>query len=1030
MRPAATKPQGADSTMQAGAGALKLVLAYALVASLWILLSDEAVGWLFSDPVNIVRASTLKGWLFVAVTSLLLYGTVRRMLVQARTSSLHQRAAQMENRRTQRLLAAIVDGSTDAIYAKDLEGRYLVFNREIARATGKTAELALGCDDTALFAPQQAAAIRANDRRVIDGNLVDTYEENLSTVDGERTYLATKGPLRDGDGRVVGVFGISRDITERKRADIEVRTLSRAVEQSPASIVITDRAANIAYVNPRFEQVSGYARTEVVGRNPRILKSGVVSSETYAQLWATLSAGGEWRGELCNRRKNGELFWEYAAISGLRGESGGIEHYIAVKEDITERKAAEAKIQRLSNLYAALSQCNRAVVHCATEQELFQEICNAIVNFGGMKMAWIGMVDPASSLVRPVASYGDVTRYLEGLEVSVDPGITAGRGPGGTSIRENRPIWCQDFLHDPSTKPWHERARRTGWQAVAAVPLCRNGAAIGALSIYSPEINAFDESARNLLIEMAANVSFALDNFAREAERRRVEDSLRDSESRLSAIFHASPTSIVVSTVAQGRICEINDAALRLYGRTREEVIGREVDALGIYADPAQREALLGQLRERGGIDRFPIEVRMSGGKSGVVEVTGRVIEFQGEPCLIATMLDATERKRLEEVHLRAQKLESLGTLAGGIAHDFNNILAAIRGNADVAARDVGADHAAAESLEEIRKAGVRASELVRRIMAFGRPTETRHELVDLGAVVDEVLKLLRATLPVGISLKKEFVRDAPQVLADAGQIHEVIVNLTTNAAYAIGAHAGAIIYRLEPVQVGAALARTVPGVQEGSYARLTVSDDGCGMDAAVLERIFDAFYTTKPSGEGTGLGLSMVHGVMRSHRGAVTVESAAGKGSSFALYFPAAEADAARPDVRIPVANAPRAAQRVLFVDDEEALVFLARRVLTRLGHSVAGFTDPEQALEAFRAHPQDFDVVVTDLSMPHMSGFALAREVLAERPGMPVLMTTGYLRAEDEERARAAGIREVVLKPVTMDELGQVIDRWIRDS
>jgi CheY-like chemotaxis protein len=314
--------------------------------------------------------------------------------------------------------------------------------------------------------------------------------------------------------------------------------------------------------------------------------------------------------------------------------------------------------------------------------------------------------------------------------------------------------------------------------------------------------------------------------------------------------------------------------------------------------------------------------------------------------------------------------------------------------------------------------------------MAFGRPRETQQEAVDLSAVVAEVMKLLRSTLPAGILLRTEFAGDTPHVLADAGQIHDAIVNLTTNAAYAIGRHAGWIEYRLEPVQVGEELARSIPGIKEGRYARLTVSDSGRGMDAAGLERIFDAFYTTKPMGEGTGLGLSMVHGTMRSHGGAVTVESTPGKGSSFALYFPVAREKAQKEVQGAPAQILPSARQRVLYVDDEEALVFLASRVLSRLGYQISSFTDPEEALEAFRAHSQDFDVLVTDLSMPHMSGLDLARKVLAVRPGMPVLMTTGYISAEDEDGARAAGIRKLILKPATMDELGQVLDRLFRDS
>ena len=271
---------------------------------------------------------------------------------------------------------------------------------------------------------------------------------------------------------------------------------------------------------------------------------------------------------------------------------------------------------------------------------------------------------------------------------------------------------------------------------------------------------------------------------------------------------------------------------------------------------------------------------------------------------------------------------------------------------------------------------------------------------------------------------------DGSAVSTDAGQIHEAIVNLTTNAAHAIGPRAGSIEYRLEPAQAGEKFARSIPGLKPGHYARLTVSDSGCCMDAGTLERIFDAFYTTKPVGEGTGLGLSMVHGTMRSHGGAVTVESTPGKGSSFALYFPAAREKVGKEEAGAPAQSLPSPGQRVLYVDDEEALVFLAKRVLSRLGHSIVVFTDPREALEAFRAQPREFDIVVTDLSMPHMSGFDLAREVLALRPGMPVLVTTGYIRAEDEHAARAAGIRELILKPVTMHDLGRVLDAKFRNS
>lgn len=511
--------------------------------------------------------------------------------------------------------------------------------------------------------------------------------------------------------------------------------------------------------------------------------------------------------------------------------------------------------------------------------------------------------------------------------------------------------------------------------------------------------------------------------------RKRSEAAMRESEERFSTVFHASPIGITINRMADGKLVEANDAALRMYGYKRDQAIGRTSIQLGTYADPEQRTQLVETLRAHGQVEGFEVPFRRRSGEAGIIALSARAAIVDGEVCIIAMLVDATERHRLAHLHLQAQKLESLGTLTGGIAHDFNNILTAIRGNAGLAAEDVGPEHLAAESLAEIRKASDRAIELVRRITAFARPKENRLEVVDLGPVVQEVLKLLRPTLPAGISLRTQFDGHTPLTLADAGQVHEVLVNLTTNAAYAIGRSAGSIQYRLEPVQVGEGGVRPAPGLTPGCYARLTVSDSGCGMDTTTMERIFDVFYTTKPIGEGTGLGLSMVHGIVKSHGGAITVESEPGKGSSFALYFPSAPDRAVEKDDSVGAPLRLSGGRRVLYVDDEEALVSLASRALSRAGHKVAGFTSPEKALGVFRANPKDFDVLVTDLSMPQMSGFELARAFHAIRPDIPVAMTTGHLLAEDELRARDAGVQEFILKPFTsVDEFTRALERLFR--
>jgi PAS domain S-box-containing protein len=394
---------------------------------------------------------------------------------------------------------------------------------------------------------------------------------------------------------------------------------------------------------------------------------------------------------------------------------------------------------------------------------------------------------------------------------------------------------------------------------------------------------------------------------------------------------------------------------------------------------------------------------------------------------LVGMSRDVTDRKDAEELLRRTQKMEALGTLAGGIAHDFNNVLLAINGNARLAVADLPPEHPAQESLTEIAKAGARATDLVRRILSFSRPQEPKRDTLHLRPVVEEALKLLRSTLPAMIDIECDFGADVPAVSADAGQIHQVMLNLITNAAHAIGDKVGTVKIALDSVRVDAQMVHLSADLHEGRYARLKISDDGCGMDKRTVERIFDPFFTTKPAGQGTGLGLSVVHGIMRGHQGAITVYSQPRKGTSFHLYFPAVQSAVSVEPAQTGAADRVRG-EHVLYVDDETTLVHLATRTLGRLGYRVTGHDDPQQALTEFTAHPQDFDAVVTDLSMPGMSGFELARALLAVRPDIPLVMTSGYVRPQDEETARSIGVRAVILKPSTVEELGVVLDEMFQ--
>lgn len=500
-------------------------------------------------------------------------------------------------------------------------------------------------------------------------------------------------------------------------------------------------------------------------------------------------------------------------------------------------------------------------------------------------------------------------------------------------------------------------------------------------------------------------------------ERKLAEEELRQQASLLGL-------GTVLVRDMESRIVFWSAGAEKLYKYSKEEALGK------ISHTILQTEFLVPLpeieeiLRKNGSWEGELVHHTRDGGRLVVASQWVIYRTAEGKAIrILESNADITARKRAEEAQLRSQKLEGLGTLAGGIAHDFNNILLAITGNTKLAIADLPPEHAAQESLAEIAKAGARATDLVRRILVFSRPQELKREVLHLQPVVEEALKLVRATLPTTIAFRTKFAHDLPTVMADGTQIHQVIVNLATNAAHAIGEKSGVIEFRLDVTLVREGDTGEAGNLREGEYVRLYVGDNDCGMERTTLDRIFDPFFTTKGPGKGTGLGLSVVHGIMTNHGGAVRVYSEPGRGTAFHLYFPAV--GTAAEIAQKPAGEARRGGhEHILYVDDEEPLVFLGTRMLERIGYKVTGHTDAALALEEFRANPQEFDVVVTDLSMPKMSGFEFARELLARRADMPVVLTSGYVRPEDQERAQSMGLRDLILKPHTIEQLSRTLD------
>jgi len=762
-------------------------------------------------------------------------------------------------RESQALYHSLITQLPVGIFRKNAAGRYVLVNPGFCQIKGVPAEKFLGKTPLEVYAGEtrgaadgHAARMAAqgdeNHRQIMqDGQLIKLEEEGVR-ADGQKIFLhVIKFPVFDPAGRVVGSQGVLFDITERKKSEDQLRKLSRTVEQSPVAVAITDVNGKMEYVNAAFTRVTGYSAQQAVGKNPRILKSGQTPRETYAELWATITAGHIWNGELLNRRKDGELFWERAAIAPLLDSAGQITHYIAVKEDITERKQAENELR------------------------------------------W-------------------KTAFLEAQVDSAADGILVVDGDS-KKILQNR---------------------------------------------------------------------------------------------RFNELFKIPPHIVVDPDGASQRLFVTNQTK-------NPEDFAEKISYLSKHPDAVGNDVF--ELRDGTILHRHSAPVRDKFGK-----YYGRIWTFR----------DVTKDRQLEAQLRQAQKMEAIGTLAGGIAHDFNNILASMFGYGYLLQQDTAGNAAAQEDLAEILKAASRAKDLVQQILTFSRQREQKRQIIPLDTVVKEAMKFLRASLPAEIKIEVAVAEDAPTVLADPTQIYQVTMNLATNALHAMDDRPGQLNVWLQSFLPEEKFIVAHPEFQAIQYARLTIADTGHGMDAKTLERMFEPFFTTKPVGKGTGLGLAVVHGIVQSHEGIITVESTVGKGTTFDLYFPARTSHGPQTNVVADTVTT-GGGQKILLLDDEPALTAPFQRLLERLKYQVTVSNNPRAAVELIRQNPAHFDLVITDLTMPEMNGFEVARQLHVFRADLPIILVSGLSSDFTREKVAAAGITELLEKPVSMTTLAEVLQRTL---
>ena len=771
-----------------------------------------------------------------------------------------------------------------------------------------------------------------------------------------------------------------RKHAEKSLADSEQR-MRLFIEHAPASLAMFDREMRYLSVSNRWlgnynldgRDLTGLSHYEVFPDLPEEWKKA-----HRRALAGEVVIADEDRFE----RVDGSVHWLMWEVRPWRDSNGDIGGIVIFTENITERKRREKELERLFEQ-------NKRILDAAGE---------GIVGLDGK-----GRTTFANRAALEILGYesheliGASLHELTHHHRSDGRPYPEGECPTYSTLKAGVPVRIRDEML------W--RKDGTGFPAAySATPIVEDGKVSGAVVTF-----------RDITLRMKAL------------------DALRESEEKYRNIFENAVEGIF-QTTSEGRFVSVNPTLANMCGfKSPGDMVSSVVDiANQIYINPESR-AQFKTILETDGIARnFETQIRRTDGRLLWVSINARAVrDGHGNLlCYEGTIEDISERKRLEEERAmaesqlrQAQKLEALGTLAGGVAHDFNNILSIIMGYAELSRMDAEPGSGISQNLQEILTASARARELVKQILAFSRRSEHQKLSLRLDVIVKEAMKILRPSLPSTIEIKTE-VLGKSTVLADPTQMHQVLMNLCTNAAHSMRDNGGVLEVRLRDIVLAAEDIRPLENLKPGRYIELTVKDTGHGVDPGIIGSIFDPFFTTKELGEGTGLGLSVVHGIVKSYAGAINVESTVGKGTAFTVLIPAIETATER-NVEATAAPLSRGQERVLVVDDEPALAEMVRTMLARLGYEAVSCTNGTEALKTFKE--KSFDLVVTDMTMPHLTGEDLAGEIYKLRPEVPVILMTGFSEKIDAEKAKRLGIKGFLMKPVVMNNLAALIRRLV---
>jgi PAS domain S-box-containing protein len=501
---------------------------------------------------------------------------------------------------------------------------------------------------------------------------------------------------------------------------------------------------------------------------------------------------------------------------------------------------------------------------------------------------------------------------------------------------------------------------------------------------------------------------------------------LRQRETEYRQLVHAANDGIYLLYNRKFEI--INKKFAEMFGVTLEYVNHPDFDFIELVA-PKSRPLIEERQRKIEGGEKVDSKYEFTAlsrdGRELEVEVSVSSVKYKDGMAVQGVVRDISERKYLERQIRHSQKIEAISRLAGGIAHDFNNILAIIRGYTELSLDDVPGGSILSRNLHHVLAASDRARDLVNQILAFSRQSDEEHQPVRLSRIIEESLRILRPSLPSAIKIHHHIDNRDGIVIVEPTRIRQVMINLYANSIHAMRETGGVLEVRLEKVKLGTGDINGLKDLAAGFYLKLSVKDTGHGMSPDVLERIFDPYFTTKCAGEGSGMGLSVIHGIVKKHGGEIVVESERGKGTAFYLYFPLVEG--APEEESAGAEPIPGVKERILLVDDEQVLVYMEQEVLERLGYDVVAISNSIEALEIFKSDPELFDLVIADQGMHGMTGIRLSVELLKIRPGIPIILCTDFNDSLTRQQALKTGVKEFLMKPIIKREIAAVIRKLL---